>query len=105
MENICAEDFREKIYLADKRCAVLFTASGCGFCHSMIIMAEKLRPEFDNIRFYLADIEKEPQLKNAMEISAVPTLIVFDDGTPIARATGLLKKSELYAILEAGAMA
>lgn len=101
MEAINQEDFREKVYFGDNKCAVLFTAPWCGFCRSMKIMAEKAERDFAQTDFFTVDIDQEPALKTAFGISAVPTLIVFEDGKPLNKATGLLKKSELYTLLGA----
>lgn len=105
MENLNTEDFREKVYFGDNRCAVLFTAPWCGFCRSMKLMVEKSEKDFSETDFYSVDIDEEPSLKTAFAISAVPTFIVFEDGKPLNKATGLLKKSELYTLLGAEVMA
>lgn len=105
MENLNTEDFREKIYFGDNRCAVLFTAPWCGFCRTMKLMVQKAAMDFGSTDFYAVDIDEEPSLKTAFGISAVPTIIVFEDGKPLSRATGLLKKSELYTLLGAEVMA
>ncbi len=104
MENLSTEDFREKIYFGDNRSAVLFTAPWCGFCRSMKLMIEKAERDFAGTEFYVVDIDKEPSLKTAFGISAVPTFIVFEDGKPLNKATGLLKKTELYTLLGAELM-
>lgn len=101
MENLNTEDFREKVYFGDNRSAVLFTAPWCGFCRSMKLMVEKAEKDFAETDFFTVDIDKEPSLKTAFAISAVPTFIVFEDGKPLNKATGLLKKSELYTLLGA----
>lgn len=105
MESLNTENFREKIYFGNSRCAVIFTAPWCGFCRSMKLMAEKAERDFSDTAFYTVDIDKEPSLKAAFGISAVPTTIVFEDGSPLNKATGLLKKSELYTLLGAELMA
>lgn len=104
MENLSTEEFREKIYFGDNRSAVLFTAPWCGFCRSMKLMIEKAERDFAGTEFYVVDIDKEPSLKTAFGISAVPTFIVFEDGKPLNKATGLLKKTELYTLLGAELM-
>ena len=101
MESLNTEEFREKIYFEDSRSAVLFTAPWCGFCRSMKLMCEKAEKDFAETGFYTVDIDKEPSLKKAFGVSAVPTFILFENGKPINRATGLLKKSELYTLLGA----
>lgn len=101
METLTTEDFREKIYFDDEKSAVLFTAPWCGFCRSMKLMLEKAEKDFGLVKFYLVDIDKEPSLKTSFSVSAVPTLIVFEEGRPLNRATGLIKKSELYTLLGA----
>lgn len=105
MEALTTDNFREKIYFGDNRCAVLFTAPWCGFCRSMKLMCDSARKDFASTEFYTVDIDKEPGLKTAFAVSAVPTLVVFEDGRPLNRATGLVKKSELYTLLGAEVMA
>lgn len=68
-------------------------------------MIEKAEKDFGSTKFYIVDIDKEPSLKTAFSVSAVPTFILFEEGRPLNRATGLLKKSELYTLLGAGIMA
>ncbi len=104
MENLTTEQFREKIYFDDNKSAVLFTAPWCGFCRSMKLMCEKAEKDFGSINFYVVDIDKEPDLKTAFRISAVPAFILFEEGKPLNRATGLIKKSELYTLLGAEIM-
>ena len=104
MESLNTEDFRERIYFDDERSAVLFTAPWCGFCRSMKLMIEKAEKDFGTINFYVVDNDKEPGLKNAFSVSAVPTFIIFEEGKPLNRATGLIKKSELYTLLGAELM-
>lgn len=101
MEKLSTETFREKIYFDDSKSAVLFTAPWCGFCRSMKLMCEKAEKDFAKTKFYIVDIDEEQGLKNSFCISSVPTLVVFEDGNPISRATGLIKKSELYTLLGA----
>ncbi len=105
MEVLNTEDFREKVYFGDRRCAVLFTAPWCGFCRSMKLMCEKAERDFSATDFFTVDIDKEQSLKTAFAISAVPTFILFEEGKPLNKATGLLKKSELYTLLGAELMA
>ncbi|MBE6793627.1 MAG: thioredoxin family protein [Ruminococcaceae bacterium] len=101
MEKLTAENFREKVYFSDKRRAVLFTAPWCGFCRSMKLMCEKAQKDISSVEFYTVDIDAEPELKKAFAVAAVPTFIVFEDGKPLNKATGLMKKSELYTLLGA----
>lgn len=101
MENLTAEIFRKKIYFGDNKCAVLFTAPWCGFCRSMKLMCEKAQEDFSGMHFYMVDIDSEPELKRAFAVSMVPTLIVFENGQPVNKAAGLMKKTELYALLGA----
>ncbi len=99
MEKLTAESFREKVYSDDQRAALLFTAPWCGFCKSMKLMCEKAENDFSDTRFYTVDIDSEPSLKNSFNIASVPTLILFEDGRALSRATGLMKKSQLYELL------
>lgn len=99
MKHLNENNFKETVYFSDNPCAVLFTAPWCGFCKSMKLMCEKAQEDFSETDFYTVDIDAEQSLKNAYGVSAVPTLIVFEDGTPVSRASGLLKKGELYSLL------
>lgn len=99
LENLTAENFRAKVYFGDEKIAVLFTAPWCGFCKSMKLMCDKAGADFTDIKFYTVDIDEEASLKSAFNVNSVPTLIVFENGRPLSRATGLMKKIQLYELL------
>lgn len=105
MESVTTESFREKIYFDDERSVVLFTAPWCGFCRSMKLMIQKAEKDFGTTKFYTVDIDEEPSLKTSFAIAAVPTLILFEEGRPLNRITGLIKKSDLYEFLDLKAVA
>lgn len=71
--------------LPSGRVAVLFCTDWCGYCH-------RFTPHFKRIREgWLVDISDEDlPLWEAYDIRVVPTVILFQDGTPVKKWAGVL---------------
>jgi thioredoxin-like negative regulator of GroEL len=63
----------------------MFTADWCGYCHRFL-------PHFRRVpRAVVVDISEEDEPAwDAYGIDVVPTVIVFEDGAPVRRWSGVL---------------
>jgi thioredoxin 2 len=75
-----------------------FWAAWCGPCKMMApVFAQAARKLEPRVRLAKVDTEAEQALAASFGISAVPTLILFSNGTEIARQSGALDLQRLLA--------
>lgn len=96
MREITKEEFvdNEGVRLVE------FFATWCGPCKMYKPVLERLDARRDDLEVVQIDIDKESELKIAMGIQSVPTVIVFKDGDEVGRILGAQSTKRLDAELE-----
>ena len=97
-EIVNQETFEAKIaagtVLAD------FFATWCGPCRMLAPILEEVEAEHPEITFVKVDVDEEPDLARAYDVTAVPTLILFKNGEAANTTVGLTPKDELEEFLK-----
>ncbi|MEO0066430.1 MAG: hypothetical protein RI983_1756 [Bacteroidota bacterium] len=92
--------FNEMIQ-SDKPVLVDFFAEWCGPCKMMSPILKEVKDSLgDAITIIKVDVDKNPQAAAAYQVQGVPTLIVFKNGKPLWRQSGVVPKNSLINILE-----
>ena len=98
--NTSAKESFGDIIKGTKPVLVDFHAEWCGPCKMMKPVLEELRNVMgDKIRILKIDVDKNPTVANSMNISGVPTLILFKQGVPIWRQSGVQTAKQLQSII------
>lgn len=90
--------FQTDISVAE-RVAVIFYSENCLPCKTMKEVLEKFSEMYEDIKIYNINVKKERRLAKRYGIQSVPTVIVFEDGQPVAKKFGTLSVSELKKLI------
>lgn len=71
-----------------------FSASWCGPCKMLSKTIEQVKDELD-CDIVEIDIDVDFETANKFQIRGVPTLVLMDDETEVARKTGSMSAAEL----------
>ena len=83
------EDF-EKLINGDKPTLVDFYATWCGPCKMQAPILEQVKAKVgDTANIIKIDVDRNEELSQKYRIQSVPTLIVFRNGEPQWRGSGL----------------
>ncbi|MDH7578021.1 MAG: thioredoxin [Bacillota bacterium] len=94
-------NFESEIKNANLPVLVDFWASWCGPCQMLAPVLEELADEFSE-RLLLGKINVDENRQTAADngVMSIPTLILFRDGSEVARFTGYRPKEELSRLIE-----
>jgi thioredoxin 1 len=100
MKQLTREEFDNKLSSGDKF-IVDFYASWCGPCKTMAPILEQLRANMgEAIRIIKIDVDQNNALASELQVSGVPTLILYKNGMPIWRQSGVVPLHTLQSIIQ-----
>ncbi len=90
----------ETIINDTKPVIVDFHALWCGPCKVQSPILKELAAELgDRVKVIKIDVDQNSAISSQYQIQSVPTLIVFKNGKPVWRQSGVVSKANLYSVL------
>lgn len=74
-----------------------FWATWCGPCQMLAPVLEELSQQ---VKVVKVDVDENPQLAMAFQVSSIPTIISFRDGKGLKKSVGVTSKEALLELLK-----
>ena len=94
------QNFSNFVVNSDLPILIDLWAEWCGPCKMMAPHFAKVAAEYPHVIFAKINTEENPRLSNAFNIRSIPTLVLMNKTTEVARMSGALRSSELKQWLE-----
>tara|TARA_B100000941_G_scaffold185873_1_gene133697 strand:+ start:357 stop:683 length:327 start_codon:yes stop_codon:yes gene_type:complete len=91
------DDFIKEVINSGSPVLVDFWAEWCGPCKQLSPLVEEASEEFkDKIKVCKMDVDVNRETAAEYGIRSIPTLMIFENGNPVATEIGALTKLQLY---------
>lgn len=94
------ETFAAALRDADRPLLVEFTAAWCPPCHAMVPILEAIARARADITIVTVDVDDARGVASTWGVRAMPTLMLFQKGRPVAQLVGAQSRARLEAWLE-----
>ena len=99
--NISSNEFSTEVLNQKDLVLVDFYAEWCGPCKMLAPIIEQFSVDIkDKVKVFKVDVDKNSDLSQKYQITAVPTLCLFKDGQVAKRVSGLQSLEQLKRLLD-----
>ena len=94
--DVTDENFKSEILDSTLPVLVDFWAAWCGPCRAIAPVVEELAAQYEGqVKIGKCNVDENPKTPGQYGIRAIPTLILFKNGTVAEQITGAVSKSTL----------
>ena len=97
--KITSSNYASVVKASEKPVLLDFWASWCGPCRMVSPVVDEIAGERPDILVGKVNVDEEPALASAFNITSIPTLVVLRGGEVVNRVTGARPKSSILSLL------
>jgi len=99
--HITDDNFEEEVLKSELPVLVDFWAEWCGPCRTLGPTLEEIAADYEGrVKIAKLNVDENPKRAQAFGIRAVPTMIMFKDGSPGDRIMGALPRKNIIDVIE-----
>lgn len=98
--SVNKENFDSRILKSEKTVLLDFYADWCGPCRMVSPLVDEIAEENPQYLVGKINVDEQPELAAAFEVSSIPMLAVLKDGKLINKSVGARPKEQILEMLE-----
>ena len=97
--ELTVENFEKEVLSCTQPVLVDFWAAWCGPCRMLAPTVDEIANEVQNAKICKVNVDEQEALAAEFGIMSIPTLLVFQNGKPVAQAVGVQPKQAILYLL------